>query len=71
MSELTGQASSNIAGISDRELNVRKTVSEIYLQVEQDKAEDILTYRDRQFKNAYTGRVADKNQTRWLDDRDP
>ena len=37
----------------------------------QHKAENILTYRDKQFENFYTGRLANKNQTRWIDDRTP
>ena len=44
---------------------------EIFIEWEHHKHDNILTYRDKQFKNFFTGRLADKNEKRWIDDTDP
>ena len=50
---------------------VKTYFPEIFIEWEHHKHEDILTYRDKQFKNFFTGRLADKNEKRWIDDTDP
>lgn len=45
--------------------------SEIFIEWEHHKHENILTYRDKQFKNFFTQRLADANEKRWIDDTEP
>ena len=70
LAEVTGQEKCDTTGLISI-LNIGLIISEIFLKWAGHKAEDILTYRDKQFKSIFTGQLANKNQTRWIDDRNP
>ena len=71
LADLTGEEKCDTSGKFSCWEKSDRHLSEIFIEWEHHKHDNILTYRDKQFKNFFTGRLADANEKRWIDDLEP